>query len=891
MKKACQGECYANITGMSMEARANEPWMICGFDLQGRKVFYVPKKPEDNFNACESLKKHMRGETVYDSYLAAAEEASKQSETDKALYIKTNKTPMLVWTEGGLPQPVNVPHIYAVTPAARLKGGDIIRIAGANIHYVCETASDGNSNIALVDEQEKIYLLPFGGAYGYERSIENNFIVNAVLPSHLAAGKYRLYVNNGYSDIGWSEPFELEIEEPHRHSGIYLNAVTEGVCNDGSQESGEALQHLIDRLVANGGGTIYLPSGRYILSKTLVVKPEVQLIGAGKESTCFCVDLERFGFHSEIDPNTYVYFDVKGVSGDWKPFKEGCAPMVWLQSYTHLEGIKIDADTIMTGDNTFPFCLQIDSPDSTEYLKCTSVYNCDFRSTKLSNRPEGKWNSISSGVLILGKVYGLDFRNNTVTAFYPFEMDNGPLKNSYIGFNTFCSSRSGNQNVSIRTPIRSTIEENRLIAGGRGMVIQRGFLPDEPTITRNNLFIGNSFTENMGVTNGSEAFMYETGNEGIFYSEFEKIDDRTIRISTEKQPLLEREGFYIGSAVYVTDGCGVGSLRFVEYNKADGTIGLDKPWLVDDSSKIIVMQQYAIDNIHIWNRFSDGTSCMMQYGTAFRNIYAANELSGDALVMDAVRYGLQVYNLIKNNRLRNGGRIALYATQSFDKSSEDGFMHDGFTRIFANEIRTNTNVFQNTQLAGINNCDGSQWTFTRGSEGGITLKSMWSWPPEKDATVVFKGIPAKISDTLVYDNFITGGDNGVFISKNVANTIIDRLYTKDCLNPIQDLGENTVNLNMHELRSRDLHTRGGYLAWLVAKYDLICAGISDERFADVRENTSDFEEIHTALKVGIVNIGDDGLFYPRAQVSESEKKEWEIKAEIAAEKLYPLDDR
>ena len=64
----------------------------------------------------------------------------------------------------------------------------------------------------------------------------------------------------------------------------YANVKSYGAYGDGITDDTEAIQNALNEAASNGGGTVYVPSGKYITSKALRVKSGVVLVGEGKSS-------------------------------------------------------------------------------------------------------------------------------------------------------------------------------------------------------------------------------------------------------------------------------------------------------------------------------------------------------------------------------------------------------------------------------------------------------------------------------------------------------------------------------------------------------------------------------------------------------------------------------
>nr|WP_322963909.1 glycosyl hydrolase family 28-related protein [Sphingomonas sp. SGZ-02] len=84
-------------------------------------------------------------------------------------------------------------------------------------------------------------------------------------------------------------------------------AVTVTARGDGRSDDGAAIQQAIDRVAGQGGGGIvFLPSGRYRLTRTLYMRPGVRLFGVGKTRPVFVLAPNTPGFQQGI--GTMVFF-------------------------------------------------------------------------------------------------------------------------------------------------------------------------------------------------------------------------------------------------------------------------------------------------------------------------------------------------------------------------------------------------------------------------------------------------------------------------------------------------------------------------------------------------------------------------------------------------------
>jgi hypothetical protein len=133
------------------------------------------------------------------------------------------------------------------------------------------------------------------------------------------------------TQIGSGETFELE-----QLSGAFvLNVKDYGAVGDAVTDDRQAIQNAINDAVANKGGTVYFPPGRYFIGDTLTVNGLATLCGAGFSTNNVhegsfiyfkqdingpaleilgrAVTVERLGF----------YCDQPAISENWSPYEYG----------------------------------------------------------------------------------------------------------------------------------------------------------------------------------------------------------------------------------------------------------------------------------------------------------------------------------------------------------------------------------------------------------------------------------------------------------------------------------------------------------------------------------------------------------------------------------------
>lgn len=78
-----------------------------------------------------------------------------------------------------------------------------------------------------------------------------------------------------------------------RYENVY-NVKDYGAKGDGLTDDRAVIQELLNKCLDEGGGCVYLPSGKYIISKTIVVGDNCSLIGSGASSEIYNTDHTPF---------------------------------------------------------------------------------------------------------------------------------------------------------------------------------------------------------------------------------------------------------------------------------------------------------------------------------------------------------------------------------------------------------------------------------------------------------------------------------------------------------------------------------------------------------------------------------------------------------------------
>jgi hypothetical protein len=110
------------------------------------------------------------------------------------------------------------------------------------------------------------------------------YSVRAGLPQDLPEGTYQVRAHNGFGGPwGWSDPLPVQVEVAPPWPATRLDVRELGAAGDGLQDDTRAVQRGLERLAAEGGGTLYFPRGRYLVTETLRIPEHAALKGESRE--------------------------------------------------------------------------------------------------------------------------------------------------------------------------------------------------------------------------------------------------------------------------------------------------------------------------------------------------------------------------------------------------------------------------------------------------------------------------------------------------------------------------------------------------------------------------------------------------------------------------------
>jgi hypothetical protein len=174
---------------------------------------------------------------------------------------------------------VNVPVVRWVISEEGLKvtAGDCLRIQGKNLW---RTGNRGQAVLVSLDGKTVIRTKT--------AKVYDDYSVSVNMPANIPDGEYHLYYHNGLGGkTAWSEPLKVDVvhKTPAKAERQIFNVKDYGARGDGINNETAAIRAALFAAEQNGGGTVYVPCGRYMLTGQLILAPNTILNGESKELT------------------------------------------------------------------------------------------------------------------------------------------------------------------------------------------------------------------------------------------------------------------------------------------------------------------------------------------------------------------------------------------------------------------------------------------------------------------------------------------------------------------------------------------------------------------------------------------------------------------------------
>ncbi len=577
---------------------------------------------------------------------------------------------------------------------------------------------DGNANdvqVILVDSQNNIFS-------ARETNI-NQYRIDFEVPAELKAGEYSILVNNG--EGVWSNRTKLTVKDDvsDNYSDYVINAKT-GVQDgstlyqlkgDGVTDDSVMLNHLIrlaNARVTNDsnvdGATVYLPEGTYYLkSSAILLRSDIKIIGDGEGKTILQIDAEP-GAMAMINGNDVENVVIENLTYDasatlTNPNLNSALKYTDAETIANTSGMAI---AVKDSENITFKNLEMDVGNQQVSIDRSTNINLEHldyagRTILITNSKQVfaddldismRWSPYAIGGAGLS-----DFSLTNSTA----RLDDLPGNQSAGRLFVAGSTPKGNANLTARNDSTSnyyiannTTNDMSATPGWYDQNMGEQILWENPYGTYfNSLLDGHNILASSATT-----LKISGATSGGEYPHEETIGTITSELARKM----------IGASVSIVDGKGIGQTRFVTNVNSNGTVTLDKAWLVtpDANSEIIITRYTA--NAVVYENNLDGQDFHPEQEEHTASFGVMAFKGGENMVIDGnkftdIRYGVSLngqdkpnqFTEIKNNifdNVRYGIELStLYYNAGVSPNSQAHFVG----------VRATNNDFINTLYGDI----------------------------------------------------------------------------------------------------------------------------------------------------------------------------------------------
>lgn len=187
----------------------------------------------------------------------------------------------LQWPRGEIPFFVNGPDVWWLQGnlgRAASPGGSV-RLLGKNLDLTADLSG-----------QSVMILQPLGdtGERATTAHVEGSCSMYSCrfnLPESLIEGKYRVLLElaGGTGSVAIQQ--SLSVVRQVKIPSLQVSVADFGAVGNGRKDDTAAIQDGLEYLAKNGGGTLFLPKGRYQLREGLKIPPFTRLLGSGRRQT------------------------------------------------------------------------------------------------------------------------------------------------------------------------------------------------------------------------------------------------------------------------------------------------------------------------------------------------------------------------------------------------------------------------------------------------------------------------------------------------------------------------------------------------------------------------------------------------------------------------------
>lgn len=470
---------------------------------------------------------------------------------------------------------VNVPKVNWAISEEGLKAtiGDYLRIQGKNL---LRTGVAGQA-VLISSDGKNVVRTKVVKAF-------DDYSVSVNIPANTPVGDYHLYYHNGRGGkSAWSEPLKIAVvaKTENLWDKKTFNVNDFGAKGDGVNNETAAFRAALDAAGQNGGGIVYVPRGRYMLTGELILPPYTMLKGESKELTH--IFWNPLNWDTNELPNSLIsgthHFAIKDLVL-WSSRAWGIIMLTGPaneQGNITLENLIVRQSSVLGG----------------------MVYQIKANRDIVEAETNSRWTK--TGIILRGenlKVRNCDFNSSGMYTFF-----------AASGFIQDCRfERNGtgiNQPYMLVHPKGLIFEDCYKHPDGYGYAASI----DE---SRNMYEARNVIPFNY--TNDREAMTFDGGS-GAYAGKIGSANGKTITLPVGAGTYQWVANKWIGGGVYIIDGKGAGQFRRIASHTLE-SIELDFPFLVEPDATSVISITTVRKNLFFINNEVTDAGAYQFYGSA-----------------------------------------------------------------------------------------------------------------------------------------------------------------------------------------------------------------------------------------------------------------------------------
>ncbi|MDD4920850.1 MAG: glycosyl hydrolase family 28-related protein [Bacteroidales bacterium] len=608
---------------------------------------------------------------------------------------------------------LNVPKVNWAISEEGLKAvtGDYLRIQGKNL-----LRKGATGQVVLISENRKETVrVKVAKAF-------DDYSVSVNIPNNVPVGKYHLYYHNGFGGkTAWSEPLKIEIV--NKSTNVWdkrtFNVKDFGAKGDGINNETAAFRAALDAAEQNGGGTVYVPRGRYMLTGDIILPPYTMLKGESKELTQ--IFWNPLNWDTGELPRSLIsgthHFAVKDLHL-WASRAWGFIMLngpVEEQGHITLENLIVRQTALLSG----------------------MVYQVKANRDVVDAELNSKWTQ--TGIILRGeniKVRNCDFNSS---GMYTFFAASGFIQNCKFERN----GTGVNQPYMLVHPKGLIFEDCYKHPDGYGYAASI----DE---SRNMYEARNVVPFNY--TNDREVMTLDGGS-GAYTGAIQKISGKTLTLPKGAQMNQWTPNKWNGGGVFIIEGKGTGQYRRIASHTMD-VIELDQPFLVDPDASSVISITTVRKNLFFINNEATDCGAYQFYGSAQNGVVSGLKMR-------------RTNGLISRGSLLYRGKQPNWYIDLVNCEFREG----NYSHWFGIDDRGHSG-FQNINLIGTGGAGLNIGTLIRRNK--LYDFTYIRTSPGANANAV--------TDVIIEDNSITTAKRGIFLggmASHTSNVLIHNNHYRD----------------------------------------------------------------------------------------------------------------